>query len=126
MIAERSRRASVCCGACGAASALGAVGLTAKPIYTTDIGKAARADLGEQRPASDAMLQEMEADYNRAHFDRKAPLNRLRALNPEEKVAYGSYLVRSCVSELSGFLLFKELSRKLQQANRPDLSRRFV
>jgi magnesium-protoporphyrin IX monomethyl ester (oxidative) cyclase len=72
------------------------------------------------------MLQEMEADDNRAHFDRKSPLDRLRALNPEEKVAYGSYLVRSCVSEFSGFLLFKELSRKLQQADRPDLNRLFI
>ena len=71
------------------------------------------------------MLQEMEADYNRAHFDRKAPLDRLRALNPEEKAADGSYLARSCVPELSGLLLFKELSRKLQQADRPDLSRLF-
>ena len=60
------------------------------------------------------MLQEMEADYNRAHFDHKALLDRLRAPNPEEKAADGSYLARSCVSELSGFLLFKELSRKLQ------------
>jgi len=27
--------------------------------------------------------------------------------------------VRSCVSEFSGFLLFKELSRQLQKAHRP-------
>ncbi len=67
------------------------------------------------------MLGEMRADYNREHFDRKAPLNRLRRLTPEQKEAYESYLVRSCVSEFSGFLLFKELSRRLFQAGRAEL-----
>ena len=94
-------------------------------FYTTEIAKAARTDLDAQRPAFEAMLGEMEADYNRHHFDRKTPLNRLRALTPEQKEAYESYLVRSCVSEFSGFLLFKELSRQLQAAQRADLSRLF-
>ena len=94
-------------------------------FYTTEIDKAAKTDLALQRAQFDAMLQEMEADYNRDHFDRKAPLDRLRALKPEEKEAYESYLVRSCVSEFSGFLLFKELSRRLIQAQRADLGRLF-
>ncbi len=33
--------------------------------------------------------------------------------------------MRSCVSEFSGFLLFKELSRQLQKSGRPELSRLF-
>lgn len=94
-------------------------------FYTTEIAKAARTDLEPQRALFEAMLNEMEADYNRDHFDRKAPLNRLRHLSVEQKQAYESYLVRSCVSEFSGFLLFKELSRQLQKANRPELSRLF-
>jgi magnesium-protoporphyrin IX monomethyl ester (oxidative) cyclase len=94
-------------------------------FYTTEIEKAARTSLAEQRPAFEAMLGEMQADYNRDHFDRKAPLNRLRDLNPEEKEAYESYLVRSCVSEFSGFLLFKELSRRLKQSGRPELGELF-
>jgi len=94
-------------------------------FYTTEIGKAAITNLQQQRPQFEAMLSEMEADYNRDHFDRRAPLDRLQALSPAEKEAYESYLVRSCVSEFSGFLLFKELSRRLQQAQRPDLSRIF-
>ncbi|MCP9846833.1 MULTISPECIES: magnesium-protoporphyrin IX monomethyl ester (oxidative) cyclase [unclassified Synechococcus] len=94
-------------------------------FYTTEIDKAARTDLEQQRPAFEAMLAEMEADHNRDHFDRKAPLDRLRALSPEAKTAYESYLVRSCVSEFSGFLLFKELSRRLFQAERQELGRLF-
>ena len=92
-------------------------------FYTTEIDKAARTDLEQQRPAFEAMLAEMEADHNREHFDRKAPLDRLRALSPEAKTAYESYLVRSCVSEFSGFLLFKGLSRRLFQAERQELGR---
>jgi len=94
-------------------------------FYTTEIEKAARTDLEPQRPTFEAMLAEMEADHNRDHFDRKAPLDRLRDLSLEEKTAYESYLVRSCVSEFSGFLLFKELSRRLFQADRTELGRLF-
>ena len=94
-------------------------------FYTTQIAKAASTDIEAQRPIFDAMLAEMEADYNRDHFDRRTPLDRLRALSPADKEAYESYLVRSCVSEFSGFLLFKELSRRLIQAGRTDLGRLF-
>jgi magnesium-protoporphyrin IX monomethyl ester (oxidative) cyclase len=94
-------------------------------FYTTEIGKAAKTSIEGQRAEFDAMLGEMETDYNRDHFDRRTPLDRLRALAPEEKSAYESYLVRSCVSEFSGFLLFKELSRRLRQEGRPELSRLF-
>ena len=99
--------------------------LLAPRFYTTEIDKAARTCLDLERPAFEAMLGEMEADYNRDHFDRQAPLGRLQALSPEEKQAYESYLVRSCVSEFSGFLLFKELSRRLFQARRQELGRLF-
>lgn len=94
-------------------------------FYTTEIDKAARTSLEEQRPLFEAMLREMENDYNRDHFDRRAPLERLRDLSAEEKQAYESYLVRSCVSEFSGFLLFKELSRRLIQSGRAELGRMF-
>ena len=94
-------------------------------FYTTQIAKAATTDIEAQRPIFDAMLAEMEADYNRDHFDRRTPLDRLRSLSASDKEAYESYLVRSCVSEFSGFLLFKELSRRLIQAGRADLGRLF-
>ena len=94
-------------------------------FYTTQIAKAATTDIEAQRPIFDAMLAEMEADYNRDHFDRRTPLDRLRSLSASDKEAYESYLVRSCVSEFSGFLLFKELSRRLIQAGRTDLGRLF-
>jgi magnesium-protoporphyrin IX monomethyl ester (oxidative) cyclase len=94
-------------------------------FYTTEIAKAARTDLEPQRDAFEAMLREMETDYNRNHFDRQVPLARFRALDPTQKEAYESYLVRSCVSEFSGFLLFKELSRRLLQEGQGELGRLF-
>ncbi len=94
-------------------------------FYTTEIDKATATCLEGTRERFEALLAEMETDHNRDHFDRRAPLERQRSLGPREKAAYESYLVRSCVSEFSGFLLFKELSRRLQQAQRPELSRLF-
>ena len=98
--------------------------LTARPCET-EIAKAAQTDLESQRHAFETMLAEMEADYNREHFDRRVPLARSADLTAEKTQVYESYLVRSCVSEFSGFLLFKELSRRLQQARRPELGRLF-
>ena len=94
-------------------------------FYITEFKKAARTNIENNRPQFEALIKEMEADYNRDHFDRKAPLDRLAKLSPQEIVVYESYLVRSCVSEFSGFLLFKELSRQLKKANRADLSHIF-
>ena len=94
-------------------------------FYTTEINKAARTNLKPKQRYFEAMLQEMATDHNCDHFDRRAPLQRLQALDPIEKQAYESYLVRSCISEFSGFLLFKELSRQLQLAKRLDLSQLF-
>ena len=79
-------------------------------FYTTEFDKAAKTDLDIARKDFEAMFKEMEADYNLKHFDRKASLERLADLSPEDKAIYESYLVRSVVSEFSGFLLFKEIS----------------
>jgi magnesium-protoporphyrin IX monomethyl ester (oxidative) cyclase len=89
------------------------------------VAKAARTDLDQQRETFESLLQDMEQDYNSDHFVRRASLSRLADLTAEERNAYESYLVRSCVSEFSGFLLFKELSRRLAVAGRDDLSRLF-
>lgn len=94
-------------------------------FYVTEFDKAARTNLENTRPIFEALVKEMEADYNRTHFDRKASLDRLDELSTEEKTVYESYLVRSCVSEFSGFLLFKEIARQLKK-KRPELSKIFT
>ncbi|KGG15311.1 MULTISPECIES: magnesium-protoporphyrin IX monomethyl ester (oxidative) cyclase [unclassified Prochlorococcus] len=95
-------------------------------FYTTEFEKAAKTDLEIARKDFEAMFKEMEADYNLKHFDRKASLERLQDLSPEDKSIYESYLVRSVVSEFSGFLLFKEISNRFKKAGRPELGQFFT
>lgn len=84
-------------------------------FYTTDFEKAAAMDLTAGEADLQAMLAEMRADYNRHHFVRDESFQQTwENLQGEERQAFVDYLERSCVSEFSGFLLFKELSRKLK------------
>jgi magnesium-protoporphyrin IX monomethyl ester (oxidative) cyclase len=96
-------------------------------FYTTDFDKTAQLDLSSQESELQAMLAEMRADYNRHHFVRDEEFNRLckeTNLTGDARQAFVDYLERSCVSEFSGFLLFKELSRKLKERS-PLLSEMF-
>ncbi|HIK46088.1 MAG TPA: magnesium-protoporphyrin IX monomethyl ester (oxidative) cyclase [Leptolyngbyaceae cyanobacterium M65_K2018_010] len=87
-------------------------------FYTTDFDKAANLDLSLEREGLQAMLEEMRADYNRHHFIRDDSFRQgWDHIQGEERQAFIDYLERSCVSEFSGFLLFKELSRKLKGRN---------
>lgn len=84
-------------------------------FYTTDFEKAATLDLSEGEADLKAMIAEMKADYNRHHFVRSDKFEQdWNHIRGEEREAFVDYLERSCVSEFSGFLLFKELSRRLK------------
>lgn len=87
-------------------------------FYTTDFETAAKLDLSLQESELHAMLAEMRTDYNRHHFVRDEAFDRAwDNLDEQTRSAFIDYLERSCVSEFSGFLLFKELSRKLKERN---------
>lgn len=84
-------------------------------FYTTDFDTAAKLDLSAQETELQAMLEEMRADYNRHHFVRNEEFEQSWAhIDGASRQAFIDYLERSCVSEFSGFLLFKELSRRLK------------
>lgn len=84
-------------------------------FYTTDFETAANLDLSAQEKELQAMVAEMRADYNRHHFLRDDAFEKSwEHINGEAREAFIEYLERSCISEFSGFLLFKELSRKLK------------
>ncbi|ALF54856.1 magnesium-protoporphyrin IX monomethyl ester cyclase [Nostoc piscinale CENA21] len=84
-------------------------------FYTTDFEKAANLDLSGQDTELQAMLAEMRADYNRHHFVRDEAFEQSwEHIEGEARQAFIDYLERSCISEFSGFLLFKELSRQLK------------
>lgn len=94
-------------------------------FYTTNFEVAASMDLSEQETELQTMLAEMRADYNRHHFIRDESFNQSwEHITGEARQAFIDYLERSCVSEFSGFLLFKELSRKLKDRS-PLLSEIF-
>jgi len=94
-------------------------------FYTTDFETTANLDLSEQDKELKAMLAEMQADYNRHHFVRDEAFNQSwEHITGEARKGFIDYLERSCVSEFSGFLLFKELSRKIKDRS-PLLSEMF-
>ncbi|MDX2098787.1 MAG: magnesium-protoporphyrin IX monomethyl ester (oxidative) cyclase [Leptolyngbyaceae cyanobacterium bins.59] len=87
-------------------------------FYVTDFEKAANLDLSAQEVELQAMVAEMRADYNRHHFVRDAAFEQSwEHIQGKAREGFIEYLERSCVSEFSGFLLFKELSRRLKERN---------
>jgi len=66
----------------------------------------------------EATLKEFQEDYNQKHFVRndefKAAADGIQG--PNRKI-FIEFLERSCTAEFSGFLLYKELGRRLKKAN---------
>jgi magnesium-protoporphyrin IX monomethyl ester (oxidative) cyclase len=94
-------------------------------FYTTDFDAVANMDLSLQEEEIDAMITEMENDYNRHHFVRDEEFERnWDHIQGETREAFIDFLERSCTSEFSGFILFKELSRRLKEKN-PKLAKIF-
>ncbi|MBD2663918.1 magnesium-protoporphyrin IX monomethyl ester [oxidative] cyclase 1 [Richelia sinica FACHB-800] len=94
-------------------------------FYTTDFDTAASLDLSAQENELQAMVAEMRADYNRNHFVRDEEFAKSwEHIEGKARRGFIEYLERSCISEFSGFLLFKELSRQLKKRN-PLLSELF-
>lgn len=84
-------------------------------FYTTDFEAVANLDVSTQEAELQAMLEEMRADYNRHHFVRDEEFKQCwDGLDEDKRRAFIDFLERSCTSEFSGFLLFKELSRQLK------------
>jgi magnesium-protoporphyrin IX monomethyl ester (oxidative) cyclase len=84
-------------------------------FYTTDFDAMAKMDFSHCREELEAVIDEFRADYNRYHFVRNEDFERNWDHIPAEtRAAFIDFLERSCTSEFSGFLLFKELSRQLK------------
>lgn len=87
-------------------------------FYTTNFDAVAQMDISEQKEGLEAVLAELRADYNRYHFVRNQEFEQCwEHIDGETRRAFIDFLERSCTSEFSGFLLFKELSRKLKDSN---------
>ncbi|BAQ64769.1 magnesium-protoporphyrin IX monomethyl ester (oxidative) cyclase [Geminocystis sp. NIES-3709] len=87
-------------------------------FYTTDFEAMANMDLSSQEEELKAMIAEMKNDYNRNHFVRDEDFEKdWSNIDETTRTAFVDFLERSCTSEFSGFILFKELSRQLKDRN---------
>lgn len=92
-------------------------------FYTTDFDEMEELFSLEKNPnlpmeELEAMLAEFRRDYNQCHFVRnntfKGAADKIQG--PTRKI-FIEFLERSCTAEFSGFLLYKELGRRLKSSN---------
>ncbi len=87
-------------------------------FYTTDFDAMAEMDMSANAEEIEALLEEFRVDYNRHHFVRDADFEQSwEHIDGETRKLFVEFLERSCTAEFSGFLLYKELSRKLKDRN---------
>ncbi|XP_042054773.1 magnesium-protoporphyrin IX monomethyl ester [oxidative] cyclase, chloroplastic-like [Salvia splendens] len=66
----------------------------------------------------EALLQEFKTDFNQTHFVRNKEFKEAadKMQDPLRQI-FVEFLERSCTAEFSGFLLYKELGRRLKKTN---------
>uniref|UniRef100_A0A1Z1MTC6 Magnesium-protoporphyrin IX monomethyl ester [oxidative] cyclase n=1 Tax=Polysiphonia sp. TaxID=1967842 RepID=A0A1Z1MTC6_9FLOR len=95
-------------------------------FYTTDFEEISKLDISLNIEEFEALLEEFRADYNKKHFIRDEEFNKSWSnLDNKTKKLFIEFLERSCTAEFSGFLLYKELSRRLDQSS-PILAECFL
>jgi len=92
-------------------------------FYTTDFDEMEELFSLEKNPTLDmeefdAMLSEFKTDYNQTHFVRNETFKKAAdsITGPARKI-FIEFLERSCTAEFSGFLLYKELGRRLKKSS---------
>ncbi|MEO0407570.1 MAG: magnesium-protoporphyrin IX monomethyl ester (oxidative) cyclase [Cyanobacteria bacterium P01_A01_bin.135] len=84
-------------------------------FYTTDFDAMAEMDISVNEDELQAILEEFRVDYNRHHFVRDEEFDQSwDHIDGETRRLFVEFLERSCTAEFSGFLLYKELSRRLK------------
>jgi magnesium-protoporphyrin IX monomethyl ester (oxidative) cyclase len=87
-------------------------------FYTTDFEEMAQMDLSVNEDELRAILEEFRIDYNRHHFVRNESFDQSwDCIDGETRRLFVEFLERSCTAEFSGFLLYKELGRRLKNRN---------
>jgi magnesium-protoporphyrin IX monomethyl ester (oxidative) cyclase len=84
-------------------------------FYKTDYAALERIDVTPVRAEFDQLLAEFERDVNRDHFERNELFNaEVRALPPELRQEFLDFLVSSVTAEFSGFVLYNEIKKRVQ------------
>ncbi|MGF1491890.1 MAG: magnesium-protoporphyrin IX monomethyl ester (oxidative) cyclase [Microcoleaceae cyanobacterium] len=85
-------------------------------FYTTDFDRMSTMDISVNEDELQAILEEFRADYNRHHFVRDEEFEQSwDHIDGETRRLFVEFLERSCTAEFSGFLLYKELSRRIKE-----------
>jgi magnesium-protoporphyrin IX monomethyl ester (oxidative) cyclase len=78
----------------------------------------AEMDLSVNEDELQAILEEFRVDYNKTHFVRNEDFEQSwDHIDGETRRLFVEFLERSCTAEFSGFLLYKELGRRLKNSN---------
>jgi magnesium-protoporphyrin IX monomethyl ester (oxidative) cyclase len=84
-------------------------------FYTTDFEEMLAMDISPNEDELRAILEEFRTDYNRHHFVRDNEFEQSwDHIDGDKRRVFVEFLERSCTAEFSGFLLYKELARKLK------------
>eukprot|EP00878_Enallax_costatus_P000195 GHUV01000253.1.p1 GENE.GHUV01000253.1~~GHUV01000253.1.p1 ORF type:complete len:405 (+),score=118.22 GHUV01000253.1:224-1438(+) len=92
-------------------------------FYTTDFDEMEQLFSQQINPNLDmeeleAMCTEFKNDYNQRHFVRNDSFKAAaEGITGETRKIFIEFLERSCTAEFSGFLLYKELGRRLKATN---------
>ena len=87
-------------------------------FWTTDFEALGSLNISEKEEEFKAVLNELSVDYNKKHFVRDARFEGgFELLSDEDRELLVAFLERSCMSEYSGFLLYKEASLRLRDKN---------
>ncbi|MGF1604448.1 MAG: magnesium-protoporphyrin IX monomethyl ester (oxidative) cyclase [Thermosynechococcaceae cyanobacterium] len=87
-------------------------------FYTTDFDEMAKMDLSINEDEMQAILDEFKIDYNKTHFVRDDRFEKSwDHIDGEQRKLFIEFLERSCTAEFSGFLLYKEISRRIKDKN---------
>jgi magnesium-protoporphyrin IX monomethyl ester (oxidative) cyclase len=93
-------------------------------FYTTDFDELDRIDVTPVRKDWDALIAEMKADPNKAHFKKTEAWDGIdwEGMDPALRVEFIDFLVSSCTAEFSGCVLYKEMKRR---GSNPDICELF-